>query len=1108
MKFGTAAAFAAALLTGVSTSALAQSKPDEPPAAPPPASLYYNADGTRTADLQAALASWRADPQFAVDYSKAFMGLEHAYVRGLSGRGVTIGINDSGVYTAHPLFGGQGKFTGLHTVVSNEYGNDGLINPRRPWTSHGTHVAGTAAGGRIAGERMFGNAYGANIYAATVNFAGGDPLVYRDAVLNNETVVTTNQSIIDLANTGRVRIINNSWGSSNSIPYDAARATVLRDFGFAGYGNTFQPVIDNNVLVVFSAGNTAAIHASQTASAPMWTDTLRPYWLSVVNYNSNVAPNNSNLCGQTATWCVVGPGTGIISSVPGSVLDAAAIRTAYRPTYLAIYAAPTVAALTTAVRSRFVEALNSYYAAKQAATAAGTPFDEVAARQEVARHAAAISLASGSRMGDASYFFGNLGDILTKTAREPGLTEAPTAEFARNVITLMEAEFQRILAPYIQYTGASYEAKNGTSMAAPNISGFAGLLMEQFPEYSTPLISDILVSSSRDLDAPGVDLQSGWGVPQMETALNGPTALRAVRDVTVSAGTVDIWSNNIGDARDRYSALVLAAYPDDVGGIVKKGGGELILSGTSNYSGVTRAEEGLLTVNGQFTRSNAAVAGVGIIGGIGRLFNLTAERGGVVAPGSTYVPFGTLTVDGNMTFLPGSYLWVRSAANAAANSKLVVGGTTDLKGGEVVLRADHGTWNIRSNMVILESAGALTGQFAGTQSNLAFLTPTLSYEKARVLLTLLRNDVTFRSVGQTPNQRATGGGLDAMPTKGALYDALVDGSVAAVQPALDTLSGETHASLAAVATNDTSFIRDAMLRRMPHSTMAQNDAGGATEARGASGLVGWGQLIAGFADHKGTANVAAVKSSTTGFMTGIDRASDNFNIGVAFGYLDTGVNVHRPGSGNNKVRSWHAGGYLGFEAGPLRLRGGGSYGWYTVRTGRAAAVNAFTDSLTDSYNARAWQVFGELGLGFEAGSLALEPYANLTRVDYRSQQIKENGGAAALSGRTTQKGTSSTLGLRAATQLPSPVASRGSFARVNVGWKHELDNDGALANLAFAGGRPFAVVGAVPGKDSMVMDAAVDVALARDIDFGLTYGGQFAERYMAHAVKATLQLRF
>ena len=116
--------------------------------APEPAP-YHMADGTRTADYNEAVASWRADSQFGVDYSKAYLGLEHAYALGLSGKGVTAGINDSGVYWDHPLF--KGRNNGLDTGASDALGNNGSISTTEPWHSHGTHVAGTAVGRRVEG---------------------------------------------------------------------------------------------------------------------------------------------------------------------------------------------------------------------------------------------------------------------------------------------------------------------------------------------------------------------------------------------------------------------------------------------------------------------------------------------------------------------------------------------------------------------------------------------------------------------------------------------------------------------------------------------------------------------------------------------------------------------------------------------------------------------------------------------------------------------------------------------------------------------------------------------------------------------------------------------
>ncbi|WP_046652057.1 S8 family serine peptidase, partial [Brevundimonas diminuta] len=70
---------------------------------------------------------------------------------------------------------------------------------------------------------------------------------------------------------GEVRIINNSWGSSNSLAYNASAALVRQTFGpRSNYGDFYKPVLDNDVLVVFSAGNGYGAHAGIDAAAPMF----------------------------------------------------------------------------------------------------------------------------------------------------------------------------------------------------------------------------------------------------------------------------------------------------------------------------------------------------------------------------------------------------------------------------------------------------------------------------------------------------------------------------------------------------------------------------------------------------------------------------------------------------------------------------------------------------------------------------------------------------------------------------------------------------------------------------------------------------------------------
>lgn len=767
-------------------------------AAVPPAPVggYYMADGQRTADYAAAIASWRNDAQFSVDYTKAFLGMEHAYALGLSGRGQTIGINDSGVLMEHPLFSGDGKISGLRTAVPAAYGNDGKVNPRRPWEVHGTHVAGTAAGGRSADGVMFGNAFGANILSATTNFAAGDFLWWKDQILDGTTVATAQQNIVDLANTGLVRIINNSWGSNTTVPYTASMAVARAQFRQVLNG-FYDPVLENDVLVVFSAGNGSGVHASIDAVTPLNDLRLRSNWLSIVNYQaSGTATASSSLCGQTATWCAAGPGSSVISGVNTYTVDTNAIRDVYRTAYPAIYAAGTVAQLQSAASNAWLNVLNGYLSRRAAAQAAGLPFDEAAERTNAAQQAVAITLAYGSRFvgGDLNGYTSTLANILTT----PGNVAILGRDFSAAVLVQADALLTTRLPAFTTFTGPGHGALSGTSMAAPNISGFAAVLMEFFPDYNTGLITDILLSSSRDLDTPGVDLRSGWGAPQMDVALAGPTALRQVRDVNVSAGTIDVWSNDIQDARDRYSPEVLAGFPDDIGGLVKRGGGELILAGANSYSGATSVEQGTLTVNGSLTRSALTVASGGTLGGNGTLLSLTAQSGGMVSPGSVGA-IGTLTVNGTVNLAAGSQYIVD--IGASGTSDRIVAGSATLGGGTITLRPVDRLPRFGDSYTVLTASGGVTGTFGDAMSFSAILYPQLSYASNAVRATVAARpyaSVVAATPVQTAYARLLDGNRSSYSTLASIYDTLDLQSVATIQGSLEALAPRAETTRRAI----------------------------------------------------------------------------------------------------------------------------------------------------------------------------------------------------------------------------------------------------------------------------------------------------------------------
>ncbi|WP_295166195.1 S8 family serine peptidase [uncultured Brevundimonas sp.] len=1090
-----AAAAGVAIMVG--TTAAAQTAP----APTPPAGGFYMANGTRTTNYQTAIASWRGDSQFAVDYSKGFLGLEHAYAMGLSGRGQTVGVNDAGVYMAHPLFGSAGKVTGLRSQAVAGYGNDGMINPRRQWEGHGTHVSGTIAGDRVAGQPMFGNAFNAKLYAATANFSAGDFLWYKDAIIDGKIVATQNQNIVDLANTGQVRIINNSWGSGNSLPFNASLPTVLASFN-RNYGDFYKPVLDKDVLVVFSAGNGYGVHAGIDAAAPLNDPRLRSNWLSVANYSSFTAADPStSFCGQTATWCVAGPGSQVISSVPAYTMDSRGILALYpRANYAGLYSATTVAALETASVNQFLGVLNAYLAARNAG---GPGYNEDAWRREVARQAAAITLVSGARLGDPDGFTARLAGLLTSTGNMALLTPA----FSGAVLQYANDELQRVLNQYIKYTGAGYAAYTGTSMAAPNISGFAALLMENFPEYSTALISDILVSSSKDLDTPGVDLRSGWGAPQMDVALRGPTALRDTRDVTVAVGTVDIWSNNIGDARDRYSAEVKANFGNDIGGLVKKGGGQLILTGANDYSGPTRVEGGLLTVNGSLLRSSATVGGVGMIGGTGTLANLTAESGGVVSPGDGVNPFGTLTVAGNLNFKPGSFLWIRSSVNGAAYSRLNVGGTTKIDGGQVILKADNGEWNLRTRMNIINSTGAVTGTFSGAQSDLAFLAPVLTYSTNGVVLTVRRNDVTVASLGRTDNQQSVGGALDVMINNTAtgtnrdlsLENALLDASVPAVQGALSGLTGEVHATLGGLAVSDTRVIRDAMSER------GRSQGGAATYV--SNGVSVWGSGVFGNGQGSAHDGLAGFRNEASGYLVGAEKAlANDVHVGVALGETRSELRSPRLRS-TGRVTSEQIGVYGGAGVGDFQIRVGGSWASADVRTDRTAQLNAFTNALVGDYDGDVWQAYGEVAWSRAVGGTMFEPYAGYSHVEYDADVV-ETGGDAALSGNVKQKADLLTAGFRTRTVLAGGEGRARLSAVTHLAYTHDLNGDGPVFDAAFADGPRFLIDGANPGDHVISGGLGFNIQATERTAIELGYTGLYKDEYRDNRIYGRFSVKF
>ena len=213
-------------------------------------------DGT-VAQLQTAVTSGVASDVYPDEslhlldtQSSDSMGAAQLRAQGLTGKGVTVGVVDSGCDATHPDLAKRVK----HNValVSAEYANvtpdssTTLVVPmdKGPYSNtdlgsgHGTHVAGIIAAdsSSVSDGSRFGVAPEADVDC----FAIG-------AVLFTTAVVTAYDYMLDQPDLMGIDVVNNSWGNSyrQFDPRDPVAVAT-------------KAVADQGVTVVFAAGNSGS----------------------------------------------------------------------------------------------------------------------------------------------------------------------------------------------------------------------------------------------------------------------------------------------------------------------------------------------------------------------------------------------------------------------------------------------------------------------------------------------------------------------------------------------------------------------------------------------------------------------------------------------------------------------------------------------------------------------------------------------------------------------------------------------------------------------------------------------------------------------------------
>lgn len=263
----------------------------------------------------------------------------------------------------------------------------------------------------------------------------------------------------------------------------------------------------------------------------------------------------------------------------------------------------------------------------------------------------------------------------------------------------------------------------GTSYAAPAVTGTAALIKEKYNWMDSHLIKQTILSTAKDVGISGVDDIYGWGILDIEKALKGP----ALFDKRLA----------LGDFVDININYENAVFDNDISGdagVIKRGSGTLILTGNNNYTGESIIKEGSLKLTGQL-ESQVKIENIGTFisdGGI-IMNNIINENGVFINQG---------------TFIKGNYLGgAKSSVESSLDSMIKVKGKVILDNSELKILLPKDNENnplyITSSSIkstLFEADKGIEGQFGKTDIPV-LLYLGINYNSNDIELNLKRKNV-------------------------------------------------------------------------------------------------------------------------------------------------------------------------------------------------------------------------------------------------------------------------------------------------------------------------------------------------------------------------------